>query len=108
VFARALIGAVRFYQRTISVWTLPSCRFTPTCSEYAVEAITEHGSLRGGWLAARRIARCHPWGGFGYDPIPPVAQTDSVAGRSAAQSHDEFHRAGRMEGASSTDSLMTR
>ena len=63
-----LIG---FYQKVISPLTPPSCRFQPTCSAYAIEAIETHGALRGGWLAARRIARCHPWGGHGFDPVPP-------------------------------------
>jgi putative membrane protein insertion efficiency factor len=70
VLGRVLIGAVRLYQLTISSWTPSSCRFTPSCSAYAIEAIERHGSLRGAWLAARRIGRCHPWGGFGYDPVP--------------------------------------
>lgn len=59
-----------FYQRCISPFTPPSCRFTPTCSEYARQAIIKHGPLRGTWLALRRILRCHPWGGSGYDPVP--------------------------------------
>ena len=63
-----LIG---FYQKVISPLTPPSCRFQPTCSAYAIEAIETHGVLRGGWLAVRRIARCHPWGGHGFDPVPP-------------------------------------
>jgi uncharacterized protein len=70
VFAKFLIGIVRIYQVTISPWTPASCRFTPTCSSYAKEAIEHHGAARGGWLAVRRIGRCHPWGGFGYDPVP--------------------------------------
>jgi putative membrane protein insertion efficiency factor len=62
---------VRFYQVAISSWTPASCRFTPTCSAYAIEALREHGAARGGWLSLRRILRCHPWGGLGYDPVPP-------------------------------------
>lgn len=59
-----------FYQRCISPFTPPSCRFTPSCSEYARQAIVKHGPLRGTWLAIRRLLRCHPWGGSGYDPVP--------------------------------------
>jgi uncharacterized protein len=70
VLGKVLIGLVRFYQVAISSWTPPSCRFTPTCSAYAIDALREHGAVRGSWLAARRIARCHPWGGHGYDPVP--------------------------------------
>jgi putative membrane protein insertion efficiency factor len=70
VIARILIGLVRFYQLAVSPWTPAACRFTPTCSVYAIDALREHGAVRGLWLAARRIVRCHPWGGFGYDPVP--------------------------------------
>jgi len=70
VFGRVLIALVRLYQVAISPWTPATCRFSPTCSQYAVEAIRAHGSLRGGWMAVRRIGRCHPWGGYGYDPVP--------------------------------------
>ena len=69
---RVLKSLIRLYQVAISPWTPPSCRFTPTCSEYALGAIEEHGAGRGGWLAIRRIFRCHPWGGQGYDPVPPA------------------------------------
>jgi hypothetical protein len=68
--ARLLILPIRFYQRFISPLTPPSCRFTPTCSQYAVEALRKHGPLKGLWLAVRRLLRCHPWGGSGYDPVP--------------------------------------
>jgi putative membrane protein insertion efficiency factor len=64
------IAPIRFYQRFISPGLPPSCRFTPTCSQYAVEAIEKHGVTRGSWLAARRIGRCHPWNPGGYDPVP--------------------------------------
>lgn len=67
---RLLILPIRFYQACISPMLPPSCRFTPTCSEYAVEAITRYGAVKGLWLALKRIARCHPWGGSGYDPVP--------------------------------------
>lgn len=65
-----LIAPIRFYQRCISPLTPPMCRYTPTCSQYAVEAIRKHGPLKGLWLAIKRIARCNPWGGSGYDPVP--------------------------------------
>jgi putative membrane protein insertion efficiency factor len=70
---RILIGAVKGYQLMISPWTPATCRFTPTCSSYAIEAIELHGAVRGTWLALKRIGRCHPWGGLGYDPVPPRA-----------------------------------
>lgn len=77
------MGLVRFYQVGISPWTPPSCRYTPTCSSYALEALERHGALRGGWMAMRRILRCHPWGGSGYDPVPPLpgpsGDTDSTS-----------------------------
>ncbi|MCH5347200.1 MAG: membrane protein insertion efficiency factor YidD [Muribaculaceae bacterium] len=62
---------VYFYRACISPMLPPSCRYTPTCSRYAIEAVTRHGIFKGTWLAARRILRCHPWGGSGYDPVPP-------------------------------------
>lgn len=65
-----LILFVRIYQRFISPLTPPSCRFTPTCSQYAIEALRKYGPLKGLWLAAKRLLRCHPWGGSGYDPVP--------------------------------------
>ncbi|WP_308915821.1 membrane protein insertion efficiency factor YidD [Jannaschia sp. LMIT008] len=65
-----LRGGVRAYQLILSPWLGTNCRFQPTCSAYAMEALERHGALRGAWLAARRIARCRPWGGSGYDPVP--------------------------------------
>lgn len=65
-----LILPIRFYQLCISPLLPPVCRFTPTCSQYAIEALRKHGPFRGSWLALRRILRCHPWGGSGYDPVP--------------------------------------
>lgn len=67
---RAVIFAVELYRHTISPLRLPSCRFTPTCSQYAVEALTEYGLVRGGWLAAVRLVKCGPWHRGGWDPIP--------------------------------------
>ena len=61
---------IRFYQVAISPLLGPSCRFTPTCSEYAREAIAKYGAVKGLWLAVKRLLRCHPWGGSGYDPVP--------------------------------------
>lgn len=68
--ARILLSFIRLYRRWISPMTPPSCRFTPTCSAYAEEAVHRHGAARGGWLALRRVLRCHPFGGSGYDPVP--------------------------------------
>ncbi len=65
-----LQGLVRGYQLLISPVLPGSCRFYPTCSSYAIEALGHHGALKGGWLALRRITRCHPWGGSGLDPVP--------------------------------------
>lgn len=67
---RILIGIIRAYQYLLSPWWGSQCRFTPTCSHYAVEALERHGALGGSWLAARRILRCHPWSAGGYDPVP--------------------------------------
>ncbi|MGH7522740.1 MAG: membrane protein insertion efficiency factor YidD [Gemmatimonadales bacterium] len=67
---RALALLIRGYQRFISPLFPPSCRFTPSCSQYALEAVERHGALRGTWLAVRRVARCHPWNAGGYDPVP--------------------------------------
>lgn len=61
---------ILFYRACISPLFPPACRFTPTCSAYALEAIRKHGPFRGTWLAIKRICRCHPWGGSGYDPVP--------------------------------------
>lgn len=62
---------IRLYRYAISPWLAPSCRYLPTCSVYAIEAMERHGVWRGGILALRRILRCHPWGGSGADPVPP-------------------------------------
>lgn len=70
VAGSAVIGAIRFYQRFISPLTGPHCRYAPTCSHYAVEAIGKHGLKRGGILAVRRLSRCHPFHPGGYDPVP--------------------------------------
>lgn len=64
------IKLIRLYQVTLSPYMGRQCRYTPTCSNYAIEALQKHGLLRGSWLALRRILRCAPWGGSGYDPVP--------------------------------------
>lgn len=61
---------IHFYRLCISPMFPPACRFTPTCSQYALEALRKHGPVKGIWLALKRICRCHPWGGSGYDPVP--------------------------------------
>ena len=71
---RALVAAVRWYQRVVSPLTPPACRYAPTCSQYAVEAISRYGVLYGGALALWRIARCQPFGGHGWDPPRPFGQ----------------------------------
>ena len=65
-----LIALLRFYRYAISPMLGRNCRFHPTCSEYAIEAVQRYGALRGGWLAARRVGRCHPFNPGGYDPVP--------------------------------------
>lgn len=65
-----MLTLIRAYQLLLSPMLGASCRYTPTCSQYAVEAIQKHGPFKGGWLAIKRIARCHPWGGHGHDPVP--------------------------------------
>ncbi|MFA5082648.1 MAG: membrane protein insertion efficiency factor YidD [Hydrogenophilaceae bacterium] len=70
LFQRALIGAIRVYQIALSPYFGSQCRFYPTCSEYAKEAVAKHGALKGGWLAIRRIGRCHPYHPGGHDPVP--------------------------------------
>ncbi len=72
--ARLLALPVRFYRLVLSPLLGHSCRFQPSCSAYALEALEIHGALRGGWLALRRILRCHPFGGAGFDPVPPRRQ----------------------------------
>ncbi|TQI69903.1 TatD DNase family protein/hypothetical protein [Gramella sp. Hel_I_59] len=73
-----LIALVRFYKAVISPLTPATCRYTPSCSSYAVKAIEVHGPVYGGWLAIKRIFSCNPWGGHGYDPVPP--KSDSKEG----------------------------
>ena len=70
LFGLMLRAAIRAYQLVVAPMLPPSCRFLPSCSHYAEEAIARHGPVRGSFLAARRLCRCHPWGGGGYDPVP--------------------------------------
>jgi putative membrane protein insertion efficiency factor len=67
---KILVILIRFYQYAISPYLGRRCRYFPTCSEYTVEAVEKHGALKGGWLGAKRICRCHPWHPGGYDPVP--------------------------------------
>lgn len=77
LLAWPLLALVWLYRYTLSPLLGANCRFQPTCSEYAIEALRTHGAFRGSWLAARRMARCHPWGGSGYDPVPGSDDDDA-------------------------------
>lgn len=68
---RLLLALIAAYKRWLSPLLPPACRYQPTCSEYMAEAVQVHGPLRGVWLGGRRLCRCHPWGGHGWDPVPP-------------------------------------
>ena len=70
MLSRAIRVLIRAYQLLVSPMLAPSCRFLPSCSDYAAEAVARHGAVRGLYLAMRRLLRCHPWGGSGYDPVP--------------------------------------
>jgi putative membrane protein insertion efficiency factor len=76
VLAWPLLALVWLYRMAISPWLGNNCRFDPSCSEYALEALKMHGAFRGTWLAAQRIGRCHPWGGTGYDPVPDSKEVE--------------------------------
>ena len=69
--SRLIIGAIKFYKKAISPHKIPCCRFTPSCSAYAIEAIATHGAFRGSYLAVKRVLRCNPLCKGGYDPVPP-------------------------------------
>ncbi|HMM44879.1 MAG TPA: membrane protein insertion efficiency factor YidD [Candidatus Macondimonas sp.] len=71
---RTLIGMVRCYRLAVSPYLAPRCRYTPTCSAYAIESLERHGPWRGSVYAVRRLLRCHPWGGSGFDPVPDAAK----------------------------------
>jgi uncharacterized protein len=73
VLARLLRGVIHVYRGTLSPLLPRACRFEPSCSAYGLEALGTHGAGRGSWLTLKRLCRCHPWGGYGYDPVPPVS-----------------------------------
>lgn len=77
-FSQILALPVRVYRALLSPLLGPTCRFHPTCSDYALQALERHGALKGLWLAGKRISRCHPWGGSGLDPVPGTADWDRV------------------------------
>jgi uncharacterized protein len=70
ILALPFIGLIKLYQILLSPLLGPKCRFTPTCSQYTLQALKKYGIFKGGWLGIKRISRCHPWGGQGYDPVP--------------------------------------
>lgn len=70
IISKILLGLVYFYQNSISPLKPPSCRYTPTCSTYAIQAIKKYGPFKGTYLAVKRVLSCNPWGGSGYDPVP--------------------------------------
>jgi len=109
VLSRVLVLLIRAYQAGVSSWTPASCRFHPTCSSYAIEAIRVHGSMRGGWLALRRIVRCHPWGGMGYDPVPPAeAAVELPADRTEGPDGDDADTPEGPGGSGEADEGVTR
>ncbi|MFL2554836.1 MAG: membrane protein insertion efficiency factor YidD [Candidatus Rariloculaceae bacterium] len=77
IVVRMVVGFIRTYQYCLSPWLGRRCRYTPTCSDYAAEAIKLHGLIDGGWLALKRITRCHPWATFGLDPVPGKPTPDN-------------------------------
>jgi len=84
---------IRGYQILVSPFFASSCRYWPTCSHYAMDAVRQHGAVRGGWLTVRRVARCHPWGGSIYDPVPDAAtENRHPGGATATTERLELHR----------------
>jgi putative membrane protein insertion efficiency factor len=77
ILSYPLIWLIKFYQHVISPFTPATCRYTPTCSSYTLQAIQTYGPFKGGWLGLKRIASCHPWGGSGYDPVPEKVQEEN-------------------------------
>lgn len=70
ILGAVFIGMIKFYQMAISPYLAPSCRYTPSCSQYGIEAIKKYGAFKGGFLTLKRVLSCHPWGGHGHDPVP--------------------------------------
>jgi uncharacterized protein len=70
ILSAPFILVIRIYQLIISPWLGPKCRFTPSCSEYSIQAFRKYGPVKGFWLSMKRVSKCHPWGGSGYDPVP--------------------------------------
>ncbi len=81
MLARVFILIARLWQWGPSRVLPPSCRYLPSCSAYAIETVERHGAIRGGWLAVKRLLRCHPWGGSGFDPVPPSGHKTELADR---------------------------
>lgn len=95
VLRRFVLTAIRFYQAAISPLRPSACRYVPTCSEYARQAVERHGPWRGGWLAVRRVLRCHPLGGRGYDPVPDPKDGNHPSPPDGSDGAEPDARAGR-------------
>jgi putative membrane protein insertion efficiency factor len=102
VVVRVVVFLIQLYRHTISPLRLPTCRFTPTCSQYAVEALSEYGLVRGGWLATVRLIKCGPWHRGGWDPIPERHGASSGEVRADAQTVDDRWGTPAMRGESET------
>jgi putative membrane protein insertion efficiency factor len=89
-----LLLPIRLYQRFVSPALAPHCRFAPSCSHYAVEALQTHGPLRGTWLTVRRVLRCHPWNAGGHDPVPPARPGPATIEPVPPLTHEPRNRAG--------------
>jgi putative membrane protein insertion efficiency factor len=87
VAARASLALIRAYKLVLSPWFTGACRFMPTCADYTAEAIARHGFVRGAWLGARRLSRCHPFGPYGHDPVPPSPISHSLPGTTSHRSN---------------------
>lgn len=87
MITRLLVLLIRVYRSAVSPWLGPSCRYLPTCSQYSMECIERHGALAGSWYSVKRICRCHPWGGSGWDPPPDESAKASESTSTRAASH---------------------